>query len=166
MVGWLRDRESLTRRILSVCPLDFRVRVIDQRWAVPLAGERSLLKMQRRETAWVREVELFCRDEPWVFARTVVPARSLKGGSRRLKSLGEKPLGALLFADRSLRRGNVEIGRISARDPLVKSALGNQVELPPELWGRRTVFLLGGKPLLVSEVFLPGIPAAKFVAYP
>ncbi len=29
---------------------------------------------------------------------------------------------------------------------------------PPSIWGRRSVFYLHDKPLLVSEIFLPGIP--------
>jgi chorismate--pyruvate lyase len=157
---WLRDQGSLTQRVLQACSGRFRVHLLHQGWGVPLASERRLLGMGRTRTSMLREVELRCDDAPWVFARTVIPARSLRGRARRLAHLGERPLGAVLFADPTTRRGRVEFARLRPGQPLFEAAVINLQRPPAELWGRRTVFYYAGKPLLVNEIFLPGVADA------
>ena len=61
-------------------------------------------------------------------------------------------------ADPSTQRGPVEIARLSPCDKLYPSAIRHLTQRPEKIWGRRSLFTLGGKPLLVSEIFLPGIP--------
>lgn len=157
---WLRDQGSLTQRVKGACPGHFGVRLRHQGWGVPLPSERRLLGMGRARFGMLREVELCCDGRPWVFARTVIPARSLHGGARRLAHLGEHPLGAVLFADPATRRGRVEFARLAPRQPLYEAAVRHLEQRPPELWGRRAVFYFVGKPLLVNEIFLPEIPDA------
>jgi len=90
-----------------------------------------------------------------VFARTVIPLQTMTGSVRRLARLGARPLGGLLFADPSVRRGALEIASISPGDTLYGTATGGAggTDGAP-IWGRRSVFHLDNKPLLVSEVFL------------
>jgi len=116
-----------------------------------------VLGLRPEAYAFVREVHLMCDDEPWVFARTVIPATTLKGGRRRLANLGKRPLGAVLFADRSMRRSLVEIARLSSGQPLFARAVAPLNRAPSAIWGRRSMFRLSGQPLLVSEIFLPAI---------
>src|SRR3569623_650409 len=104
---WLLDPGSLTRRLRQRCGGGFRVAVRSPRWGRPLPDERRLLGMAAPERALMREVHLLCGATPWVFARTVMPVSSLRGRQRRLTRLGNRPLGAALFADRSLRRGEL-----------------------------------------------------------
>jgi chorismate--pyruvate lyase len=158
--GWLRDRGSLTARLIAACGGDFRVRLCHQGWGKPLPSERRLLGMGRARHALVREVELHCNDRPWVFARTVIPAGSLRGAARGLALLGERPLGAVLFADPRTRRGRSQMARLVPHQPLFEAAAARLETRPAELWGRRTVFFFAGQPLLVNEIFLPGIPDA------
>ncbi|WP_428634519.1 chorismate--pyruvate lyase family protein [Sedimenticola sp.] len=157
---WLRDRGSLTARLKSASRCDFRVNVLRQEWACPLDSERRLLGMRRGGIAILREVELLCGGVPWVFARTLIPVRSLQGPARRLALLGERPLGEVLFADPSMRRGITQMARLLPRHALFAAATVHlqQVE---EIWGRRTLFHLAGKPLLVNEIFLPDIPTSQ-----
>ena len=156
MWDWLLDAASLTRRLQLACGGQFHVRVLRQGWGRPLASERRALGIKRGERALVREVRLMCGERPWVFARTVIPVRSLRGAQRRLAHLGNKPLGATLFADPHLRRGEVEVAPIAPAEKLYARAVG---ELPfsKAIWGRRSVFWLRGKSLLVSEIFLPAL---------
>jgi chorismate--pyruvate lyase len=156
---WLTDPGSLTGRLLAACPGQFRVRVLAQGWGRVLNSERRALGLRRSGMALIREVELQCDDEPWVFARTVIPASSLKGPARRLMLLGERPLGAVLFADPTTERGRTEVARLDARHALFQDACGERSRPPDNLWGRRTLFCFRGKPLLVNELFLPDIPA-------
>ncbi|MFC1603318.1 chorismate--pyruvate lyase family protein [Pseudomonadota bacterium] len=158
MEDWLLDRGSLTNRLVRASDGAFRVRVVHQGWGRPLYSESQLLQTRRAETALVREVELLGHGTPWVFARTLIPASSLRGSARRLANLGEKPLGAVLFSDSSMRRGPIQVARLQPRHPLFAAATSHLEQKPAELWGRRTLFYLAGKPLLVNEIFLPDIP--------
>jgi len=153
-----RDESSLTRRVVEACSGHFSVRLLHQGWGTALTSERRLLGMRQAESAMVREVELLCSKTPWVFARTLIPATSLSGGARRLAYLGNKPLGAVLFADPRTQRKHIPVARILPRHPLFAAAVDHLDDKPEELWGRRTLFLFSGKPILVNEIFLPAIP--------
>jgi chorismate--pyruvate lyase len=157
LLAWLLDSTSLTRRLIQVCEGRFRVRVLAQGRARPQRCEARALGIRAGETALVREVQLLCDGQPWVFARTVIPQSTLRGPNRRLARLGERPLGAVLFADRSMTREPVELARIGPGQALFEGACAGLEAAPAEIWGRRSVFRLRGRPLLVSEIFLPGI---------
>jgi len=158
VLRWLLDPASLTRRILATCQGRFRVEVLFQGWARPQHNELRELGMRQGSTGFVREVHLLCDERPWVFARTVIPRTTLTGPRRCLTRLKSRPLGAVLFADPSMQRGPVEIARLSPCDKLYPAAIRHLTQNPETIWGRRSLFTLGGKPLLVSEIFLPGIP--------
>jgi len=154
--SWLRDEGSLTRRVMQACGQGgFRVRLLHQAWGSPLYSESQVLRLRRGEATLIREVELLCGGRPWVFARTLIPATSLKGSARRLTLLGEKPLGAVLFADARVQRGITQIARLLPRHPLFGAAAGHLRQQPQVLWGRRTLFYIAGRPILVNEIFLP-----------
>lgn len=108
--------------------------------------------MAHHRLAVIREVVLYGKDQPWVYARSVLPLSSLTGHLRRLRKFDNRPLGALLFAEPSMRRGKLEIASIHPSQVALPAALG---VFDAPLWGRRSVFYLTGKPLLVSEIFLP-----------
>ena len=156
-LGWLLDDGSLTRRLLAACGEAFRVAPLSQGWRRPLLNEAGALGMRPAHYAFVREVHLLCGDRPWVFARTVIPPHTLAGERRRLARLGDKPLGAVLFADRSMRRSPVQIARLRPGQWLFDAATTPLASTPAEIWGRRSLFWLGGHPLLVNEIFLPGL---------
>jgi chorismate--pyruvate lyase len=159
VADWLRDEGSLTRRVIQACGGGaFRVRLLHQGWGRALYSESRVLRLRRREATLIREVELLCDNHPWVFARTLIPATSLRGSARRLSQLGEKPLGAVLFSDRRVHRGITQIARLQPRHPLFAAAAASLVEQPQALWGRRTLFYLSNRPILVNEIFLPEIP--------
>lgn len=153
---WLLDGSSLTRRLQIACGDQFQVQVLRQRWGIPLAGERRALGIRQGGRALIREVQLLCGATPWVYARTVIPVQTLRGPQRRLAHLGSKPLGAALFADPNLGRGEVEVARIAAGEKVFAQALGEAISTEA-IWGRRSLFWTGGAPLLVSEFFLPAL---------
>lgn len=155
VLGWLLDPQSLTRRVQALCRACFRVEVVSQQRERPMFNERRLLEMGEKHLAVVRQVRLWCGNQPWVFARTVIPNQTLTGPLRRLAHLGDKPLGAMLFASPSLRRFEVQVARLLPQHNLFAMATDNLNSKPGEIWGRRSVFHLHGRPLLVSEIFLP-----------
>lgn len=151
---WLLDTGSLTRRVQAACAGRFRVQVEFQGWGRPRLDESLALHLRLPRRALIREVHLLCDDHPWVFARTVIPISTLRGRERRLAHLGERPLGAVLFADPHMTRGPVEVACVRPGQSLYAAAAQGLRQRPAEIWGRRSVFRLGGKPLLVSEFFL------------
>ena len=165
LADWLLDRESLTLRLQQLCPgkppCGFRVQVLSQLQTVPRLDETQALAMQPREMAVIRQVLLLCGKQPWVYARTVIPASSLRGKLQQLTGLGTRPLGGVLFADPGMRRGMLELAEIFPGQAVFAAATAHTRHQPASIWGRRSVFWLSGKPLLVSEIFLPDFPAAS-----
>lgn len=118
-----------------------------------------MLGMRHGERAVIRQVHLLCGNRPWIYARTIIPATSMRGKLQRLAHLGTRPLGAMLFADPGMQRGVVELANITSREALFRDATCHMHEQPGDIWGRRSVFRIAHKPLLVSEIFLPEFPA-------
>lgn len=127
----------------------------------PRLDEAQVLGMQHREMAIVRQVLLLCGRNPRVYARTVIPVTSLRGKLQRLAGLGTRPLGGVLFADPGMRRGIVELAEILPGQAVFAAATGHMRQRPAAIWGRRSVFRISGKPLLVSEIFLSDFPADR-----
>ena len=154
---WLQDSASLTRRVTAACRGCFRVQVVSQCWGRAFNSERQVLGLGFRTACLVREVELLCDGRPQVFARTLIPATSLRGAARRLALLRDRPLGAVLFADPHTRRERVEIARFLPGHRLYGTATSHLAEKPESVWGRRTLFRYAGQPILVNELFLPDL---------
>ncbi|MCG6887430.1 MAG: chorismate lyase [Proteobacteria bacterium] len=155
VAGWLFDSGSLTRRVKLACGGQFRVEVIFQGWGRPMLNEAVRLGMDESRRALIREVYLYCDASPWVYARTIIPPTTLSGRQRHLAHLGNRPLGEMLFADPAMWRDEVEIACIRPAYRLFNIATAALGEAPTEIWGRRSVFYTGKKPLLVNEIFLP-----------
>ncbi|MCK5639513.1 MAG: chorismate lyase [Gammaproteobacteria bacterium] len=155
LLSWLLDQSSLTLRLQQACGGNFSVRVLSQHWSSPGPDEANLLGLRRGERALVRQVHLLCDGQPWVFARTVIPVSTLRGRGRRLSQLGSRPLGEVLFADPSISRGTMQIASIHPGQVLFRRATSLLDVEPETIWGRRSLFYMGRRPLLVNEVFLP-----------
>ena len=150
---WLMDPGSLTQRLLDASDGQFKVEVLSQSLQRPSLSERRALSLPKHRLALVREVILMGRGVPWVFARSVIPLQTLTGRLRKLRRLDNSPLGALLFSDPTMTREPLQWACIEPNgEPLTA-----QLEPMDEpVWGRRSVFKLSAKPMLVCEVFLPG----------
>ena len=90
-----------------------------------------------------------------MYARSVIPISTLRGPQRRLASLGNKPLGAYLFRNPSLKRGPLEVATITLFNNTAPS-----LDITGPIYGRRSKFFLQQKPLLVAEIFMPALFAA------
>ena len=160
LAAWLLDPGSLTARLMAACPGGFSVRVLSQRWHTPLHNESKRMGMQPRRMSFIREVYLCCDGQPWVFARTVIPRKTLSGRQKHIARLGSRPLGAVLFADPHMRRDEIEVSCLHPGERMYDQAAAALADKPAVIWGRRSVFYLNDKPLLVNEIFLPGIARA------
>ena len=154
---WLFYPSSLTQQVYQCCGGDFRVQVISQRWERPILNESRRLMQSSNRLALVRQIYLLCNGQPWVFARTVIPKSTLRGAQHQLAHIGDKSLGSILFSDPTMRRDIIEITCMRNEQSVFNIATRSLIEKPNLIWGRRTVYYLSKKPLLVSEFFLPNI---------
>jgi chorismate--pyruvate lyase len=146
---WLADNGSLTRRLQTCCS-DFAVTNVHQYWAKPMPDEAALLGLRAGQTALIREVWLHSGVTPVVFARSILPRHSLRGTWYKLGDLGDRPLGAALFADERVIRRPLSFRKLSAHHPLRKRASSAR-------WARRSVFIRDKRSILVTEAFLPKV---------
>ncbi len=156
MASWLFDKDSLTKRLRRIG--SFRVQVLSQTLERPMFCERRMLNLPDRGLALVRQVHLYCDGEVRVYARSVLPKNLLSGSGRGLAKLGGQPLGERLFRDKTMSRSQVEISLVQVGDLFYQWARVSELKLGSSIWGRRSLFRLGGQPLLVNEVFLPPLP--------
>lgn len=153
---WLTDRGSLTSRIAQRCA-DLWVKVVFQGLRRPDRDERFLFADRGRANVLVREVLLFCGDTPVVFAHTVLDPVDLRGPWRSVARLGNRPLGAALFADARIERYPLRQRKIAWHHELYRRLDTRVPGAPRALWARRSLFRLHNSPILVTEVFLPEI---------
>lgn len=142
---WLCEMSSLTRRLRS--------RFAD--FSLELLGCHEVV-LSDPEQQWLggglglcREVILHGGGQPCVYGWTLSP----KYPDEPLSGLGSTPLGELVFAHSQAVRTHLAVARFAVADnPWSPAAI---------LWGRRSLLRLAQTPLLVHELFLPGLPDAK-----
>ena len=153
--SWLTDEGSLTL-LMEKCnqgPID--VHVNQAGFAPTQVEERRWLNLKQRQWAFLREVELYGKNQQlWLWARTIIPKSTLRGRANRLKMLKAKPLGPLLFKKLGAHRIFMELEHKACHHPV--SSQGQK------LWHRRSLFLLSEGPLLVTEIFLPDNPVYEY----
>lgn len=141
----VRHRGSLTRLLRAFSRESVRVQVIRETLACPDTSEALALGIDPKQRAWVREVYLRGDERLWVKARTVISVHSLRGPTKRIRQLGNRPLGTALFGPRRWRRSRFQCG-------LIDTDGYHQV-----LLARRSRFQRGCHSLLVTECFLPDL---------
>jgi chorismate--pyruvate lyase len=153
LTEWLYDAGSLTARLKKRCK-HFRVEVIGQEVQECTADE-ACSTIKKGEKVLVREVLLYCDEQPQVFARSLLPLKSLTGDEQQLAHLGSQPLGQVLFNNPQLERQSISVANFDMDTGV--GQLCKHLALPSqvELWGRRSLFVLNNKPIMVAEVFLP-----------
>jgi chorismate--pyruvate lyase len=153
ILSWLLDEDSLTNKLEQQCN-EFNVQVKVQCTTNNLTSKISEY-FPYPETVLVREVLLHCDGVAHVFAQTEIPESTLSETQNKLANLGEESLGKVLFKNKTLQRGKIEIAEFRANSPIhhfIGSLLQN---CDHSLWARRSLFYIDKKPLLVSEIFLP-----------
>ena len=155
--SWLTNSGSLTRQLQAHNQIDFSVQVLSHHWMKPLPDECLYLDVPMTQMAYQREVRLMDGDTANVYARTVIPLATFQAMQHRFNSLGNKPLGEILFTDPSVKRGAIEIACLKPGQWLYELALLEETVRPAALWGRRSRFYINDKVLLVNEIFLPSL---------
>jgi chorismate lyase len=155
LASWLTDSGSLTQRLQTHNKHGFSVQLLSTYWMKPLADESLSLGIPLTEMAYQREVRLMDGQQAKVYARTVIPLAAFQAMQQRFDTLGNRPLGDILFNDPSVKRGPIEIACLKPGQWLYEMAVLEESYRPEQLWGRRSHFYLSGKKILVNEIFLP-----------
>ena len=151
---WLIDNGSLTKA-LQQRYADFSVQPVNLKYAKPLRDEVALLQQRPQQHALIREVLLIGNKKSVVFAHSVLPRSALRGAWNKLGRLGNKPLGATLFANPNVKRTPLSYKKLSPHHKLFQHATAHLTLKPTHLWARRSIFSLNCARILVTEIFLP-----------
>jgi chorismate--pyruvate lyase len=157
--SWLSDTGSLTQKIERAIGQKLEV-VVLRDCRQNLNSDESRYFHFKIKRCRIREVLLCANGMPLVMANSIIPGSSSIGTNHEVLRLGKKPLGAVLFAKtrmRSKKKPLREIARLDKRNILWKKCFQQYQNLPAVSWARRTLYQLKGRPLLVSEVFLPAL---------
>ena len=146
ILPWLRTDQSITTKLRTAG--DLIVELVSEYWGTPTPRERMRLGLKTREFARIRTVILKVDGTAVIYARSIIPARSLKGSWRYLPYLNNAPLGGYVYRSPNLVRSPIEITKLPA------GILSNCSE---PLWARRSIFQEYGPGILVNEVFYPSI---------
>jgi chorismate--pyruvate lyase len=158
---WLTDRGSLTRRIEARSP-GMKVKVIFQ-------GRRRLHRDEQflargsaggvgGARALTRDVVLYCGATPVVYAHSVLAPGDRGAGWRLMQGMGSRPLGAALFTDPRIRRLMLRQRKLGRGHELYRNS-ARIAKTSGTPWARRSLFAVRKSPILVTEVFLPGVLA-------
>ena len=107
-------------------------------------------------------------NQPVVFAHSVLPRASLRGVWNGLGRLGNKPLGATLFANPKVKRTSLSFKKLTSNHVLYQHATRHLMQnpsanIPSYLWARRSIFSLNCANIMVTEVFLPQLLIEDFM---
>lgn len=154
--NWLLDTGSLTEKLQSQCSA-FHLTLIGQQQAEITAEEFARVCAAQQKfnpQQWqVREVLLWGDNQPWVFARSIIPQTLCEND---FADLNTKPLGQLIFNDKRFKRMPFEVTNMRpSQDFLTQLHISSNMDL----WGRRSAFSYEDLKMTVSEVFLPNCPA-------
>ena len=143
---WLISQGSLTALLKSRCQA-FRLELVTEHWqALP-----DFLQQQWQQAGGLkRDVILWCDGKACVYAQSWLPESTLEQ-MQPLARLGAQPLGEYIFQHASLERGAIEVALLEPG--LLLPVVGRQ----QQLWARRSIFSVQQQPLLVQEIFLPGV---------
>lgn len=133
---------------------------------VVFQGRRRLHRDERflaRGRAWgaramTRDVILRCGGRAVVYAHSVLAPGDRGAGWRLMRGMGSRPLGAALFTDPRIRRHRLRQRKLGRGHELHRQA-ARMVNPAGAAWARRSLFMVGKSPILVTEVFLPGVLA-------
>lgn len=155
--GWLEDSGSLTSRLRGACGAGFRLELLGEAEEAVPGDARGVLSA---ETARARRVRMYCGEHLCVCATTLIPAATM-AGDPWLAALGDRPLGDALLERGGIQRSPFEFARANPAHPLFTPALEGTDIRPAWVWARRSLFRLAAGPLLIYEMFLPGLTRCR-----
>ncbi len=155
---WITDTGSLTQKLRQASAGQFELCLLNSQWQTPKPDERHALSLPERQTALVREVLLKGKNQPWIYARSIIPRTSFIGPLQSFKHGSHQPLGEILFNHPKIIRRPAQFAHGSLAQLTSTDLSYHHCNMENSVWARRSVFDLDNALLLVMEVFLPDLP--------
>ncbi|OBX07059.1 hypothetical protein QV09_11530 [Gallibacterium salpingitidis] len=128
---WLMITGSLTAALKQRCN-QFSVQPIFEGWVTDNGDTEIQVHTQQY---WLREVILLGDQQPWIFARTIIPIDTFNQYKQQIQQLGNQPIGEWLF-QQPIQRSKLMWGKTTTE------------------FARRSVLTLSQHPFFISELFL------------
>ena len=135
--SWLVEKGPITKRIKS--EESFQLNLLKDEISCVEDVEKEFLDVISNNIK-VREVILMGNNIPRVYAKSLIPIRTIDEGFSKLGKLGTKPLGDILFEKEIFKKTDMVYAQFQNKDSI--------------FWGRKTKYLVKNMPLSVMEVFL------------
>ncbi|WP_411728409.1 chorismate--pyruvate lyase family protein [Methyloglobulus sp.] len=153
--SWTYEAGSLTRRLRDYYGNTIAVSILFHQWRTPFLSECRQLQLPLHRYGLTREVILHKNGKPLLLARTIIPEETIKVAHRNLSDLGNRPLGEVIFSYPDLERITMDLALIAPATWTSQAQRKANIDQPT--WGRRTLYAIRERPMLVSEFFLPEI---------
>ena len=153
--SWTYEAGSLTQRLRDYYGNAIAVSILFHQWRKPFLSERKQLQLPQHRYSLTREVMLHTNGKPLLLARTIIPEETIKVAHRNLAHLGTRPLGEVIFSYPDLERITMDL--VLIRPTTWTPPTQEKANIIQPIWGRRTVYAIQKRPMLVSEFFLPEI---------
>jgi chorismate--pyruvate lyase len=152
---WLIAKGTLSTRLKAAHAEHFVLELVDQ-WSGPLTSSQKLGLRSDDAAGMFCDLEMRRGTRTLVFAQTVTPDSTLSLHPW-LAELADTALDATLDGLSAVERSSYEYAWLPEDEPLAARVLRGADVRPAGLWARRSRITLRGAPLLMQEVFLPGM---------
>ena len=137
ILSWLNESGSITSRIKSFS--NFRLKLLRDGPGEVNAAEDDLIIKNYKENN-IREVVLFSDEEPFIYAKSILPLETIRLGLDALGNLKENPLGDILFSNPEIKKKYMLFAKFESNKRI--------------FYGRKGIYTVKGYPFSVCEIFL------------
>ena len=137
IISWLNEHGSITSRIKSFS--NFRLKLLRDGPGEVNAAEDDLIITNYKENN-IREVVLFSDEEPFIYAKSILPHETIRLGLDALGNLKENPLGDILYSNPEIKKKYMLFAKFESNKRI--------------FYGRKGIYTVKGYPFSVCEIFL------------
>jgi len=137
ITSWLTESGSITSRIKSFS--NFRLKLLRDGPGEVDTAEDDLIITNYKENN-IREVVLFSDEEPFIYAKSILPLETIRLGLGALGNLKENPLGDILFSNPEIKKKYMLFAKFESNKRI--------------FYGRKGIYTVKGYPFSVCEIFL------------
>ena len=137
ILSWLNEPGSITSRIKSSS--NFRLKLLRDGPGQVDAAEDDLIITNYKENN-IREVVLFSDEEPFIYAKSILPLETIRLGLGALGNLKENPLGDILFSNPEIKKKYMLFAKFESNKRI--------------FYGRKGIYTVKDYPFSVCEIFL------------
>lgn len=155
IIALLADTGSLTKRFEQLMGVTPNLQLLRQSRELLCVEERHALSLKPRQMVLTREIKMGDGKKNWLFARTIIPLKTLRGSAKRLIHLKNDPIGKILFGRHGAKRTQMTI---SLTRDLPQTLINMGVKRNKLFFQRSSIFEFSSGPIMITEILLPDFP--------